>query len=374
MKIETIVPQIPNTQEIFKKINKCFKKKYLTNDGQNLIEFEIKLQKYFKSKLKPVVFCNGELSLFNLIQAWKFNLGINKCTAIVPSFTFSGTVNALEQNNIKPLFCDINNTLTPDLKKIKIEKNTKFIVASSVYGNIPNIKEIKNFAKKNNLIFILDNAPGFFSRISNDFPCNMNVDEIYSFHATKTFNSIEGGCAITSNKKIYKSLVALRNFGQLNKGSNNIILPGLNSKMHELSAIVGIENLKKTSSLMIKRKKVISKYLVFFKELEVKRLINLMKVNKNTYCSYYFFPIILKRHSVKKFIIFMNKKKIFCRRYYKSVHTLDYYKKRITRKDLNFIPFTEKIKNKVIAIPLHSEMQEKEMNYLFDCVNKFFDI
>ena len=82
----------------------------------------------------------------------------------------------------------------------------------------------------------------------------MNVDEIYSFHATKTFNSIEGGCAITSNKKIYKSLVALRNFGQLNKGSNNIILPGLNSKMHELSAIVGIENLKKTSSLMIKRK------------------------------------------------------------------------------------------------------------------------
>ena len=144
--------------------------------------------------------------------------------------------------------------------------------------------------------------------------------------------------------------------------------------MHELSAIVGIENLKKTSSLMIKRKKVISKYLVFFKELEVKRLINLMKVNKNTYCSYYFFPIILKRHSVKKFIIFMNKKKIFCRRYYKSVHTLDYYKKRITRKDLRLIPFTEKIKNKVIAIPLHSEMQEKEMNYLFDCVNKFFDI
>ena len=214
----------------------------------------------------------------------------------------------------------------------------------------------------------------FFSRISNDFPCNMNVDEIYSFHATKTFNSIEGGCAITSNKKIYKSLVALRNFGQLNKGSNNIILPGLNSKMHELSAIVGVENLKKTSSLMIKRKKVISKYLVFFKELELKRLINLMKVNKNTYCSYYFFPIILKRHSVKKFIIFMNKKKIFCRRYYKSVHTLDYYKKRITRKDLRLIPFTEKIKNKVIAIPLHSEMQEKEMNYLFDCVSKFFDI
>ena len=267
MKINTIIPQIPNTKKIFFEMNKCFKKKYLSNDGENLLKFENKLQRYFKSKLKPIVFCNGELSLFNLIQAWKYYLGVSKCSAIVPSFTFSGTVNALAQNNIKPIFCDINNSLTLDLKKIKLQKDTKFILAASVYGNIPNINDIKKFAKKNNLIFILDNAPGFFSRIKNNFPCNQNVDEIYSFHATKTFNSIEGGCALTSNKKIQKFLIALRNFGQLSRGSNNIILPGLNSKMHELSAIVGIENLKKANSLIIQRKVVISKYLDFFRKL-----------------------------------------------------------------------------------------------------------
>lgn len=374
MKINTIIPQIPNSKQIFREIDKCFKKKYLTNDGGNLLKFEDKLQKHFKSKLKPIVFCNGELSLFNLIQAWKYYLGANKCSAIVPSFTFSGTVNALAQNNIKPIFCDINQTLTLDLKKIKLQKDTKFIVAASVYGNIPNLNDIKKFAKKNNLIFILDNAPGFFSRIKKGFPCNQNVDEIYSFHATKTFNSIEGGCALTSNKKIQKFLVALRNFGQLSRGSNNIILPGLNSKMHELSAIVGIENLKRTNRLMLLRKIVVSKYLNFFKKLEIQKLIELMKVNKNTYCSYYFFPIILKKHSVKKFMEFMNKKKIFCRRYYRSVHTLDYYKKKVNNKDLDYIPYTEKIKNKVVALPLHSEMKKKEIDYLFKSINKFFKV
>ena len=374
MKINTIIPQIPNTKKIFREMNKCFKKKYLSNDGENLLKFERKLQEHFKSKLRPIVFCNGELSLFNLIQAWKYYLGVNECSAIVPSFTFSGTVNALTQNNIKPIFSDINKTLTLDLKKIRLQKDTKFIVAASVYGNIPDINNIKKFAKKNNLIFILDNAPGFFSRIKNDFPCNKNVDEIYSFHATKTFNSIEGGCALTSNKKIRKFLIALRNFGQLSRGSSNIILPGLNSKMHELSAIVGIENLKRTNSLMLQRNTVISEYLDFFKKLEIQKFIELMRVNKNTYCSYYFFPIILKKHSVKKFMEFMNKKKIFCRRYYKSVHTLDYYKKKISSKDLNFIPYTEKIKNKIAALPLHSEMKKKEIDYLFRSVEQFFKI
>ena len=125
---------------------------------------------------------------------------------------------------------------------------------------------------------------------------------------------------------------------------------------------------------MLLRKKVISKYLNFFKKLEIQKLVELMKVNKNTYCSYYFFPIILKKHPVKKFMEFMNKKKIFCRRYYRSVHTLDYYKRKVSNKDIDYIPYTEKIKNKVIALPIHSEMKKKEIDYLFKSINKFFKI
>ena len=372
MIIKTIVPQIPKFKYVSQKMKDCFDRQYLTNDGQNLLKFERMLQKYFNSKLKPVVFCNGELSLYSLIQAWKFNSNIKNCKAIVPSFTFSGTVNALVQNDIEPIFCDINNSLTLDLKKIKITKDVKFIIGASVYGNIPEINKIKKFAKKNRLIFILDNAPGFCSKINNKFPINFGVDEIYSFHATKIFNSIEGGCAITTNNNIRKLLVAARNFGQLKKGANDVLIPGLNSKMNELSAIVGIQNLKGIKNLVSNRKKVISKYLKFFKELENESKISCMKVNKNVFCSYFFFPIILKSDSVAKFLKYMASKRIYCRRYYTSVHTTTYYKQKIEAKDLKRIPFTEKIKNKIVALPIHSEMTNDQINYFFKNIRNFF--
>ncbi len=372
MIIKTIAPQIPKFNYVSKKMKDCFDRQYLTNDGQNLLEFEKKLQKYFNSKLKPVVFCNGELSLYSLIQVWKFHLNIKSCKAIVPSFTFSGTVNALVQNNIEPIFCDINRSFTIDIENIKLSKDVKFIIGASVYGNIPEINKIKKFAKKNKLIFILDNAPGFCSKINNKFPINLGVDEIYSFHATKIFNSIEGGCAITTNKKIRKLLLAARNFGQLKKGTNDVLIPGLNSKMNELSAIVGMQNLKNIKKLVLNRKKVIKKYINFFKNLEEKNLLENMEVKKNVFCNYFFYPIILKKGSVIKFLKFMELKKIYCRRYYTSVHTTTYYKKRIRAQDLRLIPFTEKIKNKIVAIPLHSKMSNKQTSYLFKNINKFF--
>ena len=254
MIIKTVSPELPRFKDISKKINECFKRQYVTNDGINLIQFEKNLKKYFKSKLSPVVFCNGELALYTLIQAWKFHLNLDYCKAIVPSFTFSGTVNAIVQNNIKPVFCDVDESLTINLKNVKLDKDIKFIIGASVYGNIPNLVKIKKFAKKNNLVFLLDNAPGFGSRINSKFPHNYSVDEIYSFHATKIFNSIEGGCAITSNKSIHKLLIAARNFGQFEKQTNDIIIPGLNSKMNELSAIVGNYNLKNFNKLLLKEK------------------------------------------------------------------------------------------------------------------------
>ena len=96
---------------------------------------------------------------------------------------------------------------------------------------------------KNKLIFILDNAPGICSKIKDKYPINHGVDEIYSFHATKIFNSIEGGCALTNNNSVRKIMTGSK-FWTIKKGDNNVIIPGLNSKMNELSAIVGLKILK----------------------------------------------------------------------------------------------------------------------------------
>ena len=99
-------------------------------------------------------------------------------------------------------------------------------------------------------------------------------------------------------------------------------MPGLNSKMSELSAIVGLENLKNINLILSKRKQVIKRYTEFFKTLENKNFISLMNVKKNIFCNFFFFPIILKNKSSQQFINFMNKKKIYCRTYYKLLGCL----------------------------------------------------
>ena len=142
--------------------------------------------------------------------------------------------------------------------------------------------------------------------------------------------------------------------------------------MSELSAVVGLENLKNINSVMTKRKKIIKKYVRFFKTLEDKNYIEQMKIKDNVFCNYFFYPIILKSSSSSNFINYMNKKKIFCRTYYRAVHTLSYYKKKTSIKDSRKLSFTNKLNNKIIAIPLHSDMNNKHIEYLFKNIEKFF--
>ena len=214
MKLTTFNPTLPKLNSLTKTLNISFKTKQLTNNSKNVILFEKKLKKIFKSKYDPVVFCNGELALYSIIKAWKFKLGLHRkkgIKALVPSFTFVGTINALYLNNIEPVFCDVDETLTLNVKSIKkIDKNVKFVVPVSVYGNITNIPEIIKFCKINKLKCISDSAPGFGSSYQNKNLNNFGIEEIFSFHISKIFNTIEGGVAITNNKSIHKILNRFR--------------------------------------------------------------------------------------------------------------------------------------------------------------------
>lgn len=390
MKISIIQPQIPKLKNIHQRISKVLKSGQLSNNSNNLINFENKLQKEFKSKFPPVVFSSGEMAFYSLIQAWMFYLKIKKCKAIVPSFTFSGTVNALILNNIEPIFCDINESLTININQnIKITKDVKFIIGVSTYGNIPNILEIKKFCKKNKIVFLLDSAPAFGSKFKNKYPNSLDIDEIYSFHATKVFNSIEGGCAISSKKIINKYLKSLRNFGQYTSkriGFGDVEIPGLNSKMHEITASIGLENLATIKKALKSRQNVIHKYLAFFNFLENRKKIKTMKVHQDTKCNYSVFPIILNNNR-NKFIDFMNKKNILCRKYYTAVHQLKFYRKKFfcTNYFLNCsckkycskmegLQNTKNIAGKVVALPLHNYSSKKKIAYIFTNIINYFGI
>ncbi len=387
MKINIVKPELPSLNQIQKEFGQTLNSGKVTNHSKNVISFEKNLKTFFKSKNIPVVFSNGEMALYHLIQAWRYKLKIedkNNITALVPSFTFSGTINALILNNIKPIFCDIDETLTMDLSKIThVDENTRFIIPVSVYGNIPDIKKLKKLG--NNIVRIIDSAPAFGSTYKKKYPHEFGLEEIYSFHATKIMTSMEGGCAITNDATINQYLRRLRDFGQFEKKIGNVDIPGLNSKMQEISAIVGNHNLKKFPKILNKRKKIINKYKKFFNNLEELKFIKNMKINNNNFCSYLYFPIIVLK-DLEKFQNFLLKNNITTRRYYTAVHDLKYYKnkfkclefsnckcKKYCEKKLG-LKMTEYIKNKILALPLHSSMKKNETNYIFKTINKFFKI
>lgn len=372
MNINIIKPFLPKIEEVHENFSKCLESGMVTNNCPNVVELQKRLQKFFSSELTPLLFCNGEMALYNLIQAWKIKLGYShneSFKVLVPSFTFSGTINAIVANNLEPVFCDVDETLTLDPLKLRMDfHDIKMIMPVSAYGNLPDIKAIKDFCDKNDLVMLIDNAPAFGAKQNGNFACNHGVDVIYSLHASKIYNSMEGGLAITSDSEVHQILVQLRDFGQFEKTRGNVRHPGLNSKMQEISAIVGLANLDRIEFILSNRSSVVDRFRNFFSELEDEGHLKTMVVPKMNFCPYLYFPVILDNDATE-FVNYMQSSGIMVRRYYTAVHTLDFYNGKFNLLDLEF---TESIKDRIVSLPVHTMMTEDEVTYLFDTVKKYF--
>ena len=373
MRINIIKPFLPKLDEISENVSKILKSGLVTNNGEHVVNFEKKLQEKLNTKLTPILFNNGESALFNLIQYYKYKINGSldgTFDVLVPSFTFVGTINAIVLNGLKPVFCDVDDNLTIDIDKLNISNNIKLIVVVGAYGNIPNIDKLLDLKKKTNIEIIFDNAPAFMSTYKSDYVCNYGFSEIYSFHASKILNSIEGGCLITNDDEIHENVKFLRDFGQFEKNIGNIKLPGLNSKMSEFCAIVGLKNFEKIDYILENRTTTITRYVEFFENLEQLGFLKTMKVDRDVKCNYLYFPIILNEN-YDKFVEFMSDNNITVRKYYTSTHTLDYYKNKYDKLDLGF---TEKISNRIVSLPIHTEMSDDEINHLFQTIKKYFKL
>jgi len=371
MQINTVRPFLPRIDEVVDEFAKILSNGMVTNNSTYVKAFEDSLQKYFQSILSPVVFNNGEMALYSLIQAWKLKLGYSiheSFDVLVPSFTFSGTVNAIVANNLRPIFCDVDKTLTINPDKLEAGSNIKMIVGVGVYGNLPDIERLGQYAQENKLVMILDNAPAFGSKYKNKFPNQYGYDEIYSFHATKLFSSMEGGAAISNNMEVVESLKKLRDFGQFEKTRGDVDVPGLNSKMQEISAIVGLKNLEKIDFIMKSRTSNIMMYNEFFTKCVNDNLFAKMVVNDEVFCTYLYYPIILKDEA-SIFVNYMNENEIAVRRYYTAVHTLKLYSGKY--RELN-LDYTNSIKDKIVSLPIHTLMTKEEIIYLFKTIREFF--
>ncbi|HEX2779501.1 MAG TPA: DegT/DnrJ/EryC1/StrS family aminotransferase [Gemmatimonadaceae bacterium] len=372
MQINIVRPFMPDLAEFADQFQEALRTGLVTNNSPFVRQFEERLQQYYGCPIKPSVNCNGEMSLYHLIQAWKEKLGYGphqSFEVLVPSFTFSGTINAIVTNNLKPVFCDVDAGLVLDVEKAVVDSSDiRMIMAVGAYGNLVDLEKLGRLAKTRDLVVILDNAPAFGSTFKGKHSWEFGFSEMISFHATKVFNSMEGGANIVNDPEIADYLLRLRDFGQYEKTRGDVDMPGLNSKMTEVCALVGLRNLDKVDFILSSRARNAARYREFFGELEADGVLRTMQVHPDVNCPYLYFPVILPEEATP-FVAYMQQNGVAVRRYYTATHALKFYRGRYREQDLSF---TEQIKDNIVALPLHTVMSDEEIDYLFGTVRGYF--
>lgn len=257
-KILVTQSSMPPYEEYIEKIKPLWDSHWITNMGIYHREFEDELKNYLEVPELSLMI-NGHMSLEMVIQAMNFPAGSE---VITTPFTFISTTHAIVRNGLKPIFCDIKiDDYTIDENKIEalITEKTVAILPVHVYGNICNIEVIEKIAFKHNLKVIYDAAHAFGEKYRGIGIANYGDASIFSFHATKVFNSIEGGAVAFSKHSLYECLYNLKNFGI--RGEELVVDVGANAKMNEFVAAMGLCNLKYVDDNIKKRKEVVDYYI-----------------------------------------------------------------------------------------------------------------
>lgn len=245
---------MPPYEEFAEMIKPLWDTHWLTNMGQYHQQLEKELREYLKVEQLSLM-VNGHMSLEMTIQAMHFPEGSE---VITTPFTFVSTTHAIVRNGLKPVFCDIKPTdFTIDESKIEalITEKTVAIIPVHVYGNICAVEEIEQIAKKHGLKVIYDAAHAFGETYKGKGIGSFGDASTFSFHATKVYNTIEGGAVTSTSRELYEKLYNLKNFGI---HSEEVVADvGANAKMNEFAAIMGLCNLKYVNkNIQIRRKKV----------------------------------------------------------------------------------------------------------------------
>ncbi len=277
---------IPDFDEYCEEIKKLWDSHWLTNMGVEHKELQKRLEEYLDCP-HVVLYTNGHLALENVIAAMQFPIGSE---VITTPFTFASTTHAIVRNGLVPVFCDIReDDYTIDTGKIEslISKKTVAIVPVHVYGNICDIEKIDHIAKTYNLKVIYDAAHAFSVKYKGISSANFGDASMFSFHATKVFNTIEGGAVCFKNEELVARLNDMKNFGI--RGAERVVFVGGNAKMNEFQAAMGICNLRHIDREIGKRKKVVERYR---KNLGGIVGINLSVIQKDVQANYAYFPVV----------------------------------------------------------------------------------
>ncbi len=346
----------PPLEEYQEQLQRIWMNQWLTNRGELVLELEEKLKKYLKVN-HILVTNNGTIPIQIALKL----LG-NGGEIITTPFSYVATSAAIVWEHCKPIFVDINpEYLTIDETKIEaaITNKTSAILATHVFGNPCHVEAIEAIAKKYNLKVIYDAAHAFGVTYKGNSIFDYGDLSTCSFHATKLFHTGEGGALFTKDAELQHQLFYSHNFGH--NGPLAFHGLGVNGKISELQAAMGLAVLPHMQTILAERKRVVDFYN---QNLNLDK-IQTLKIRENTQWNYSYFPVVFKDEAtllqVQKDL---NAQNIFPRRYfYPSLNTIDYLGKQK-------MPVSESIASRVLCLPLFKELTEMELIKILDVIKK----
>ena len=360
-KILVTESSMPSLEEYVEEIKSIFETRWLTNMGEKHMKLQEELEKYLNVK-HITLFTNGHMALYSALKVLDL-----KGEVITTPYTFASTTHAIVQNGLTPVFCDIDkDTYTIDTSKIEelITDKTCAIVPVHVYGNICNVEEIERIAKKHNLKVIYDAAHVFGVEYKGIGIGNFGDMSMFSFHATKVFNTIEGG-GVTYNTDDYTRKLNLhKNFGITGPETTEAV--GMNAKMNEFQSAMGLCNLRHLNTEIEKRKKVAIEYR---RRLEGVKGIKLSVIQENVKPNYAYFPIVFEddfgktRDQVMEELARHN---IYSRKYfYPLITDFECYSKQY---DSSKTPIAKYMSDRVLTVPMYADLTLDTVNEICDII------
>ena len=359
-------PLLPNLDEFTESLKEIWESKWITNNGQFHQKLEAALAEYLKVPYVSL-FTNGTLPLLTALQALRITGEV-----ITTPYSFVATTHALWWNGIKPVFVDIDpSTGNIDPQKIEaaITPRTTAILPVHVYGKPCDTEAIQAIADKYGLKVIYDAAHAFGVEVNGESLLNAGDMSTLSFHATKVFNTIEGGAMVMHDEKTKQRIDYLKNFGFANE--IEVVGPGINSKMDEIRSAYGLLNLKQVDSAIAARQKVAVAYREALRNVDGISFWDDMPGVRHNYS---YFPIFVdaEKYGMTRDELYMKMKDqdVWGRRYfYPLISEFSTYRGLESSRPEN-LPNAHRMADTVICLPMHHALSENDLNRIINSIIK----
>ena len=366
-------PLLPNIDDFHEELKKIWNSKWITNNGSYHKKLEVALADYLGVPYVSL-FTNGTLPLLTALQALRITGEV-----ITTPYSFVATTHSIWWNGCKPVFVDIDpktGNIDPDKIESAITPKTTAIMPVHVYGKPCDTKRIQEIADKYGLKVIYDAAHAFGVKVNGESILNAGDMSTLSFHATKVYNTIEGGAMIMHDEKTKKRIDYLKNFGFA--GEVTVVGPGINSKMDEMRSAYGLLNLRQVDAAIEARHQVAIKYRVALREVEGITFFDDMPGVRHNYS---YFPIFVdaEKYGMTRDELYFKMKEtnVLGRRYfYPLISEFSTYRGLESARPEN-LPNAHQMANSVICLPMHHALSDNDIERTLNLIknkSKFNEI